>query len=483
MAEKIHDKQLSDKLDAFLNAGCDFARACFQSWLARQDQTEASTPIAPSSNNKKELTAPDQADIMTTLRSDRNQPQEQTVSVYKRDKRGKRVKDSEPGTWCYDFTEEGIRHRKSLPKVKTKKEAKAVERHAQHKVQTGAADQETIQTLKGQVAELNAELKKINSNKAGEEIRFEDFIKTVYLPEKKTFNPETYAHCEHITKIFCAYFKGRLVHEITPGDIRAFRQERASSKTKKGRDRAIGTLNRERAQLSGVFQLAVDNGYITNNPARKVKSLPVDNAREKVLEREEEAKLFAALTGKDAKLKPIATLALYAGLRLGEALNLTWEQVDMSEGENGRKLTIKGKGRGRKKKKRIVPLRAVPFKLLQDLRAECEGKGRIFTARGLHPITVSKRFSAICDEIGLPDVTMHTLRHTFLTRFVDVVGNAAHAQRVAGHSDLTTTQRYLHPGEKAVRESMKKMDDWEAEKAVSMPIPDAIADTNSESPK
>ncbi|HEY8461111.1 MAG TPA: site-specific integrase, partial [Blastocatellia bacterium] len=246
------------------------------------------------------------------------------------------------------------------------------------------------------------------------------------------------------------------------------------------RDRAIGTLNRERAQLSGVFQMAVDTGYIFSNPARKVKSIPVDNARDKVLEREDEAKLFAALTGKDAKLKPIAVLGLYAGLRLGEALNLTWEQVDLSEKPA---LTIKGKAKGRKKKKRVIPLRAVPFKLLQDLRAKCDGKGRVFTARGLHPVTVSKRFATICDEIGLPDVTFHTLRHTFLSRLVDVTGNAAHAQHVAGHSDLTTTQGYLHSGEKAVRESMKKMDDWEAEKGVFWPIADAINDTKTATAK
>src|SRR5262249_52032518 len=194
------------------------------------------------------------------------------MSVYKRDKRGKRVPDNAPGTWGYDFTEDGVRYRKSLPKVETKKEARAVERHAQHKVQTGAADQETIQELKSHVAELNAKLKAINSNKAGDkEIKFEDFVNNEYLPEKKTFNPETYVYYEHVAKVFCAHFKGRLIHEITAGDVRAFRKERAEGKTRRGGARAVGTLNRERAQLSGVFQLAVENGYITNNPARSVK--------------------------------------------------------------------------------------------------------------------------------------------------------------------------------------------------------------------
>jgi hypothetical protein len=50
-----------------------------------------------------------------------------------------------------------------------------------------------------------------------------------------------------------------------------------------------------------------------------VKPFPVDNAREKVLEPEEEETLFAALTGEKAKFKPIALLVLHTGLRLREA--------------------------------------------------------------------------------------------------------------------------------------------------------------------
>jgi len=461
---------------------CGVTAACL--WL--EDHQAGASAIgkapAPIPNDEIELTAQDQANIMATLRSDRNQLQEQTVSVYKRDKRGERVKDNEPGTWCYDFTEEGVRHRKSLPKVRTKKEARAVERHAQHKVQTGAADQETIRELKSELAAVNTKLKAINSNKAGDkEIKFEDFFNTEYLPEKLVFNPETYSQYEHMAKIFCAYFKGKMMHEITPGDIRAFRQERAESKTRTGGARSIATLNRERAQLSGVFQLAVDNGYIVNNPARNVKAIPVDNARERVLEPEEEAKLFEALTGDLAKFKPVALLALHTGLRLSEAVKLMWEQVDLSDGEYGRKLAIKSKGRGRKKKKRIIPLNNAAFQLLQGLRAECAGKGRVFTGRGMSPTNVCHRFSVICDEIGLPDVTFHTLRHSYATRWAES-GDAGPEQvrRMMGHSNLTTTQRYFHVGEKSLREAVNKQDSREAERTSSGPIPDAIEDTNPE---
>jgi integrase len=226
--------------------------------------------------------------------------------------------------------------------------------------------------------------------------------------------------------------------------------------------------------------MAVDSGYIVNNIARRVKAIPVDNAREKSLTAEEEAKLFDGLTGKDARLKPIAQLALLQGLRLREAVELTWEQVDLSEGDYGRKLTIKSKGRGRKPKKRIMPLRDAAFKLLQSLRAECSGKGRVFTGPGMSPTNVCHRFSVICDEIGLPDVTMHTLRHTFATRFNESGGNIKEVSDVMGHSDLTTTQRYIHGDEKRLRETFREWDSREAEKTSSGQILGALNATNPE---
>lgn len=65
MAEKIHDNQLSDKLDAFLNAGCDFARACFQSWLARQDQARQDQGEASRRSAAEPSPAPSDEPLMT----------------------------------------------------------------------------------------------------------------------------------------------------------------------------------------------------------------------------------------------------------------------------------------------------------------------------------------------------------------------------------------------------------------------------------
>ncbi len=389
------------------------------------------------------------------------------MSVYKRDKTGKKVKDKEPGTWNYDFMYDGVRYRKALPKIKTKTEAEAAENAKYIEVTTDVTAR--LQDLTDQVRILKSELEvrnraeieaKKNRNKAGDqEIEFEEFVNTVYLPEKQTYNPETYFQFAHIAKIFCAHFKGKMMHEIATADVRAFRRTRAEGLTNRGRPRALASLNRERNQLSGIFELAVDNEVIIANPVHKVKPYPVDNAREKVLEPEEEAKLFDALTGDRAKLKPVALLVLNTGLRLREAVELKWDQVDLSDNEDGRKITIKGKAKGQKKKKRAIPLNDVALDLLKELRAKCDGKGFVFSERGMSHIRVCHAFSKICDEIGLPDVTMHTLRHTFATRLArrgDV--NMEQVRKLMGHSDMRMTQRYSHLNDESLRETVKKLE-------------------------
>ncbi|HEX5083651.1 MAG TPA: site-specific integrase [Blastocatellia bacterium] len=127
-------------------------------------------------------------------------------------------------------------------------------------------------------------------------------------------------------------------------------------------------------------------------------------------------------------------------------------------------IVVDQKGRGKKKKLRIIPLNDAAFGLLRVLRLACNGKGKIFSGRGLSSWAVGYNISKICDEIGLPDVTIHTLRHTFATRLTergDV--NLVQVSKLMGHSDLKTTQRYLHLNDRNLRETIKKLEKSDSE--------------------
>jgi integrase len=69
--------------------------------------------------------------------------------------------------------------------------------------------------------------------------------------------------------------------------------------------------------------------------------------------------------------------------------------------------------------------------------------------------TIRKRHSTACERAKLPHFPVYTLRHTYLTRW------AAHMDPytlayLAGHSDFSTTRRYVHPQSDTVLAAMEK---------------------------
>lgn len=197
------------------------------------------------------------------------------------------------------------------------------------------------------------------------------------------------------------------------------------------------TLNRNRAALSVLFEWAIAEGLRPGpNPVRSIPPFREGPGRTRYLTPDEAQRLWLAAA---AHLKPIIQIALHTGGRLSEILALRWGDLDL----DGRLVTY------RREVTKGGKTRHVPINdsLAASLAALRRGRPDQFLCHwGEEPIrSVKTAFSTARRKAGLgPDVTFHTLRHTFASWAIQNGLDLGRLQKYLGHSDVSLTQRYSH---------------------------------------
>jgi integrase len=213
--------------------------------------------------------------------------------------------------------------------------------------------------------------------------------------------------------------------------------------------RKPATVNNERAVLSKVLSLAVDWDLMPPeaHPMRKVDKLEVQNGRTRVLTPEEQRALIVA--GSKHHLhhaRDAAILALGTGGRHREVLGLCWQDVDLERG-----LITFIAANTKNGQPRTVPANSAVLAMLKARHANRPERERfsahVFTYRGRPVASINGAFRTLAKDAGLGrDVTFHTLRHTFATRFGHLGGDPRDLMAIGGWSDLKIVERYYHPG-------------------------------------
>jgi len=203
------------------------------------------------------------------------------------------------------------------------------------------------------------------------------------------------------------------------------------------------TANRVLSLLSKAFNLAELWGYRSNhsNPCLHVKKYS-ENKRERFLSQDEISRLMNALD-EEEKDNPhpwplyAIRLLLLTGCRLNEILTLKWEEVDFAN----QCLRLRDSKTGKKP----VYLSSAAIDLLKAIPREvgnpfviCGGK------EGKHLINLQKPWRRIRAKIGLNDVRIHDLRHTFASIAASNGLSLPIIGALLGHKQTQTTARYAH---------------------------------------
>jgi integrase len=169
---------------------------------------------------------------------------------------------------------------------------------------------------------------------------------------------------------------------------------------------------------------------------------------------------YVAQTRHPIRNRVIVLLSVRAGLRAKEIASLTWDMVTDSEGLIGTAIHLQDRA-SKGRSGRIIPMNSQLRMVLQELK-----EGRSVVRPSSHVVTTerSTRTSAqgIVNllarwyaELGFSGCSSHSGRRTFITnaaRKISTVGGSLRdVQMLAGHSNLSTTQRYIEANGDAQR--------------------------------
>lgn len=263
------------------------------------------------------------------------------------------------------------------------------------------------------------------------------------------------------------YFGTRRLRSITYGDISAYRDARLKTPTRHGGQRAIATVNRELDKLRRMFNIAVQQSWLKENPFHRGNSL-ISNAdetrRERVLSREEESRLFVAIEEEPLRehLGGILKIALDCALRRGEILTLLWSDVDFTR----RTLTVRAFN-SKTARSRTV---AMTTRVYEDLMRRWEASGADSSMRVFGVEYVRRSFQNACRRAGVKDFRLHDCRHTAITRMIRAGIPPVEVMRVSGHTTMSAFYRYANLESDAIYRAASAIEAFHAEeKAPEMP--------------
>jgi integrase len=197
------------------------------------------------------------------------------------------------------------------------------------------------------------------------------------------------------------------------------------------------TVNRLKAAASSVFRHAVQQGWLTRNPAAALAHRTENNARTRWLSDDERKALLTACEASSwPKLKALVLVLLGTGCRLGEALSLSWGAIDFAARTAHLPRTKNGSAR----------VLSFPEPVIAELKTH-RGVGTALVFAGDEPEKVHPfrtHWHKALAAAGIAHCRLHDLRHSAASYLALSGASLLEIGEVLGHRSLQTTKRYAH---------------------------------------
>jgi integrase len=238
------------------------------------------------------------------------------------------------------------------------------------------------------------------------------------------------------------------VGEITSFHIEKYKEERVKEVSRE-------TVNMGLRALKAFFNTLIRWKFLVVNPSVGVRELRTEEKMPPYLTTEELVTLTDSI--KDKWLRGIVIFASMTGMRLGEVLNLNWDDVDLPN----RIVRVLSSVHYRTKsgKMRVIPLNQTALDLLNDKE---DKTGFVFPGkRGgrANSNHVSAHFRKAASQAKMKQgIHFHSLRHTFASLLVKKGVSLYQVQKLLGHSSSRVTEIYAHLQNSEMHELVNRLD-------------------------
>lgn len=197
---------------------------------------------------------------------------------------------------------------------------------------------------------------------------------------------------------------------------------------------------------------------IEKNPTKDVPLVRDTKKMERFLSVDETERLYRAIAlSENPYLKSIIPLLLMTGARKREILDARWENILWE-----RRLLLVPLPKGGKP--RYIPLSKPVIDLLESVRLdqsdlfdkELRDRGWVFPnpKTGMPFRSIFNAWDTARKRAGLEDLRLHDLRHSFASFLVNNGRTLYEVQRILGHTQIRTTQRYAHLSQDTLLEAV-----------------------------
>ena len=219
---------------------------------------------------------------------------------------------------------------------------------------------------------------------------------------------------------------------VDPQKVELWKHKRVGSighRSKRPVSRA--TANNELKKFKALINKAVEWGIIPRNTINNVKTLQRLDARPRSYFSTEQ---LVAIYDADPSSSAIWQLLANTGMRVSEAMNLRWENVD---DQKIRVLSTK-EHMTKTRQWRDIPISPGASDALRQLDTTST-----YVLPRMCKMTLRTRFKRACEKAGVVG-TPHELRHTFISHLVMQGVPLRTVQVLAGHKTIAVTEQYAH---------------------------------------